>query len=108
MTGSLACASDADVAAERFGGDAGGGSTDGERESLGVGRPEHMLAGFERDLEIAVDAAVPGGHGELGAGVGGYGDINVAGMRRQVVAARRVDDAIVAHVAARGSGAHEL
>src|ERR1051325_11635360 len=88
-----AYAVDANVAAERLGGDSRGRSADGEGEAFGVGHAERVLARLERDREIAVDAAAPGGDGQLRAGVGGDADLDIAGVRRQVVAAGGVDDA---------------
>src|SRR5690348_18202689 len=54
-----------DLAAERAGDDAGGALPEGEVQALGLVRADAVLAGAERDGEVAVDGAVEGGDAEL-------------------------------------------
>src|SRR4249920_1070209 len=58
---------DRDVAAEGLGSDARRASADLERELFTVRRADPVLARAERDRELTVDAAIPGGDGELRA-----------------------------------------
>src|SRR4051794_27306197 len=56
-----------DVAAEGLSGNSSGSTADGEVEPLGLRRTDAVHAGDERDGEVALDAAVEGGHAQLSA-----------------------------------------
>src|SRR5262245_61788026 len=107
-TGAVTVRGNGDVAAEGLGRDARAAAADLEGVSLAHGRPDVVIAGPQRDRKVAVDAAVPGGDRELRARVALDVHFDVAGVRGEIVAARRVDEPVETHVARGRLGAHRL
>ena len=108
LRGAVSVGRDRDIAAEGRGADSRRAITDGERETFGIGRTDSLLARFKRNRKLAVDAAVPGLHGQLRARVALHVKPNVAGMSRKIVTASRIDEAIERDITARRFRPHEL
>src|ERR1044071_4219159 len=101
LAGAASVGSDREVAAERFGGDSRRAPSDLEGKALGRCRTDSVFTRPERDGELTVHAAVPGGYRELRGCVSLDVQSHVARMRHELIATCRIDEAIERDVAAR-------